>query len=187
MNKSVTKKVSGLPRVALYLGYGGVLPFLVLTVVILLGNNSMDIIVFLTEAGVIKDSNFYSQSKPLMSLQTWMAIYAAIIISFIGAIHWGVVIALNNKLISSEKSQLLIYSNVPALLAWFSFLLPINITLLFLAVIILLTYFLDRLLLFKKLKSNVSEELSQDFSRLRMHLSVTVSLLLFVTALTYSG
>ncbi|MEH6455796.1 MAG: DUF3429 domain-containing protein [Cocleimonas sp.] len=183
----MTKKINGLPIIALYLGYGGVVPFLALTVFILLGYSSMDIIVILVEVGVTKDSGFNSQPKLFMSLHAWMAIYAAIILSFIGAIHWGVVIALNDKLNSPEKNKLLIYSNVPALLAWCSFLLPINITLFLLALMILLTYFLDRLLLFKKLALNVSQDLAQDFARLRLHLSVVVSILLFVTALNYSG
>ena len=108
-----------------------------------------------------------------------MAIYAAVILSFLGAIHWGVVIALSEKLSENESNTMLIYSVIPSLLAWFSFLLNLQHTLFFLALLILVTYFFDYLLLFKKLETGISQE----FAKLRLHLTLIVSLLLFVIAI----
>ena len=159
----MAKESNSLPRMALYLGYGGLLPFLGLAIAGLVG--------------------YKSQALLGISVEAWMAIYAAVILSFLGAIHWGVVIALCNKLNAHESNNLLIYSIVPALLAWFSFLLPLKLTLFFLALMVLLTYFFDSLFLFKKLGSEVSPELSRGFAKLRLHLSITVSLLLLITGI----
>jgi len=107
----VTKESNGLPKMALYLGYGGLLPFLGLAIAVLVGYNS--------------------QALLGISVDAWVAIYAAVILSFLGAIHWSVVIALCGKLNMNDYNTLLIYSILPALLAWFSFLLPLKLTLFF--------------------------------------------------------
>lgn len=159
MNKT---KQNRLPKIAHYLAYAGALPFLVLSLFSLLG--------------------YESQSVLGISVEVWMAIYAALILSFLGAIHWGVAIALNNDLDESASNKLFIYSVVPSLCAWFSFLLSLKLTLLLLALIVLLAYVMDHLLLFKKLERVIS----QDFARLRLHLSVIVSLALIITALNLS-
>lgn len=152
----------GLPLVTLYLGYGGLLPFLGLTIASYLG--------------------YDSQSLLGISVESWLAIYAAVILSFLGAIHWGVVVALSDKLHAKEINSLLIYSVIPALLAWLYFLFSLKLTLYFLAFTVLLSYFLDYLMLFKILKLHVNPQLSNEFARLRLHLSLTVSILLFLTA-----
>ncbi len=158
----MTEEFKGLPKMACYLGYGGLLPFLGLAL-----------------AGIV---GYKSQSLLGISVEAWMAIYAAVILSFLGAIHWGVVITLSDKLTESESNILLIYSVIPSLLAWFSFLLSLQHTLFFLALLVLLTYFVDHLLLFKKLEAVISQE----FAKLRLHLSSIVSLLLFVTAANFA-
>ena len=157
------KESKGLPKMAFYLGYGGVLPFLGLT--------------------IMSYSGYLSQNLLGISVEAWMAIYAAVILSFLGAIHWGVVIALSEELNLEETNILLIYSVIPALFAWLSFLLSLKLSLFFLAFMVLLSYFFDTKLLFDKLESKVSPELSKGFSKLRLHLSITVSFLLLMTAL----
>jgi hypothetical protein len=160
---NVKTEFKGLPLFATYLGYGGVLPFLGLAIGSYMG---FDLEVLLG-----------------LSVEAWMAVYAAIILSFLGAIYWGVVIALNEKLNANEINVLLIYSITPALLAWISFLFSLKITLLILSLLVLFSYFLDCLILFKRIEKHISLKLSKEFARLRLHLSIAVSFLLFITAI----
>ncbi len=159
----MTTELKGLPLMASCLGYGGIFPFLGLAIGSYM---SFDFDAFLG-----------------LSVEAWMSIYAAIILSFLGAIYWGVVIALNYKLNSNEINVLLICSVIPALLAWISFLLSLKITLFILSLLVLFSYFLDCLILFKRIEKYISLKLSKEFARLRLHLSITVSLLLFITAI----
>lgn len=66
--------MKALPRVAWWLGYGGLLPFLALTVLLLLGEGWLP-------AGMMHSH-----------LAFGLAAYAAVIASFLGAVHWGVVL-----------------------------------------------------------------------------------------------
>ncbi len=156
------KDSNGLPSMAIYMGYGGLIPFIFLALCSYLG--------------------FKSESLLGISVEAWMLIYGAVILSFLGAIHWGVAIALNDKLNIKEINTLIIYSVLPALLAWLYFLLSLKLALYFLSITILLSYYIDCLILFKILKSRVNPTLSSEFARLRLHLSLAVSLLLFLTA-----
>lgn len=151
-----------LPKMALYLGYGGLIPFVALSVCVIVG---YDIQGFLS-----------------ISAETWLAIYAAVIISFLGAIHWGVVIAMPNILSESEANSLLVYSIVPSLLAWLSFLFKMPNTLFILGILVLFCFLGDYLLLFKKLESG----LSKGFVKLRLHLTVVVSVCLIASAIKLS-
>ena len=80
------------------LGYLGSLPFIALAVTISIAN---------VEAVVIAKSALY--------------IYGAVILSFLGGLHWGR-IASKKTIVSSDK-WVLLYSVVPSLIGWFSFLL----------------------------------------------------------------
>ncbi|WP_228292214.1 DUF3429 domain-containing protein [Candidatus Thiothrix anitrata] len=143
-----------LPKVMWWLGYGGLVPFFVLSVVLLLGSD-----------------------VPLLEgvrLDWWLAAYAAIILSFLGAVHWGAALGMQDALSERELGKLLLYSVVPSVLAWFALLLPANITLLVMASLVIGAYVVDRLLLFPKLDSN--------YANLRLHLTVVVSLLLIAAA-----
>lgn len=151
-----------LPKMALYLGYGGLLPFLGLCIASVAG--------------------FQLQTQFSISTELWLAIYAAVIISFLGAVHWGVVLATENKLNENESNTLLIYSVIPSLLAWFSFLFNMKLTLCCLGFIVLFCFLVDHLILFKKLNHNMAK----GFSKLRLHLTIIVSLCLFVTAINLS-
>jgi hypothetical protein len=143
--------VKQLPNMMWWLGYGGLIPFFILTLALLLGI----------------PLPFLDQAR----LGWWLAAYAAVVLSFIGAVHWGVALGMQDRLEESELGKLLLFSVVPTVVAWFSLLLPINITLFVLAVLIVLAYFADSVLLFKKL--------SPGYGKMRLHLTVIVALLLF--------
>ncbi len=139
-----------LPKVMWWLGYGGLVPFFALTVALLLGSG-----------------------LPLLEnvrLDWWLAAYAAIILSFLGAVHWGVALGMQDTLNERELGQLLMFSVVPSVLAWFALLLPIQWALFVLAALVVFAYVVDARLLFGKLAS--------DYGKMRLHLTVIVTLLL---------
>lgn len=147
-----------LPRIAWLLGYGGLLPFFILTIAVLLRS-----------------------SLPLLDnarLDWWLVAYAAIVLSFIGAIHWGVVLGLQDWLNERETGRMLFYGVVPALLAWFTLLLPVNIALLTMGVLVVGAYIIDSIWLFDRLKSN--------YAKLRLHLTIVSALLLFAAGVGIS-
>ena len=82
-----------LPGVVAWLGYGGLLPFLALAAGALHGGMHADL---------------------------WRAAlfaYAAVILSFVGALHWGIALAAPD-LAPRQRSALFAWSVIPALLAW---------------------------------------------------------------------
>lgn len=81
------------PRTVAWLGYGGLLPFLVLTPASLLDHHH----------GVVWSDALYA--------------YGAIILSFIGALHWGLAMGLP-ELTERQRSARFTWSVVPALIAW---------------------------------------------------------------------
>ena len=82
-----------LPRHVGWLGYGGLLPFLLLAPISLLD----------------------AQHGPLWSDALFA--YGAIILSFIGALHWAFAMTLN-ELSEKQRTARFVWSVVPALLAW---------------------------------------------------------------------
>lgn len=82
-----------LPRTVAWLGYGGLIPFLVLTPASLLDYHY----------GALWSDALYA--------------YGAIILSFIGALHWGLAMSLP-ELSERQRSALFLWSVVPALIAW---------------------------------------------------------------------
>ena len=140
-----------LPRIAWFLGYGGLLPFFILTIAVLL-------------------------RVPLpflegVRLDWWLVSYSAVIVSFLGAVHWGVVLGLQDWLTPIESQRMMIYSVTPAILAWLTFLLPVNAALLVMSILIVASFIIDSMWLFHRLKSQ--------YSKLRLHLTIIVALLLF--------
>lgn len=147
-----------LPKIIWWLGYGGLLPFFILTVALLLGAS----LPFLEHA----------------RLGWWLATYAATVLSFIGAMHWIVALGMQNSLNERELAELLLFSVVPTMVAWFALLLPINITLFVLAGLVIVAYVADSVLLFRKLEPG--------YRTMRLRLSVIVTLLLFTAGLAVS-
>lgn len=146
--------MKALPRSAQLMGYAGLIPFLFLT--LLLVTNTQF-------AGLDTTKNIYY-------LQT----YAAVIISFIGAVHWGYALASedeNKASISSDRFY--IYSVIPALLVWFALFFT-HWTFVIQAVIIISMYLYDYTTLFKHLEVN--------YAKMRLHLTSVVSICLLVSA-----
>ena len=88
-----------LPTAAAWLGYGGLLPFLFLAPVSLLDPH---------HAPWWRDALFA---------------YGAIILSFIGALHWGFAMTLS-ELADGKRTARYVWSVFPALLAWPAVMLP---------------------------------------------------------------
>ncbi|UCV27307.1 DUF3429 domain-containing protein [Ferribacterium limneticum] len=82
-----------LPRTVAWLGYGGLLPFLALAPASLLDHHH----------GMVWSDALYA--------------YGAIILSFIGALHWGLAMSLPG-LTERQRSAWFMWSIVPALIAW---------------------------------------------------------------------
>ena len=104
-----TVKLPGNETTAKTLGYAGLIPFIVFSV------GCWIPLPYVTNAGSI------------------LVAYAAVILSFMGAVHWGVAMAGTDQ----QRSKHFIASVVPALIAWPALLLPQS-----LALLILLTGFI---------------------------------------------
>lgn len=87
-----------MPRAVAWLGYGGLVPFLLLALGSLLDR---------------QHGALWSQA---------LSAYGAIILSFIGALHWGLAMTLP-ELRQGQRSAWYAWSVVPALLAWISMLM----------------------------------------------------------------
>lgn len=109
------------PAMVAWLGYGGLIPFVVLAV-----------------AGGILRTDAVTQA---------MLAYGAVILSFVGALHWGFAMAIPD-LDDSSRGHLFIWSVVPALLAWICLLVPPRSACLWLVVGFVLHYGWDRRLPF---------------------------------------
>lgn len=82
-----------LPRTVAWLGYGGLIPFLALTPASLLDQHH----------GALWSDALYA--------------YGAIILSFIGALHWGLAMS-QPELSERQRSAWFVWSVIPALIAW---------------------------------------------------------------------
>jgi len=87
-----------IPPAVAWLGYGGLLPFLALAAV-----------------------GLWAPSTPWWS-EALLA-YGAVILSFVGALHWGFAMA-QIGLSAAERTHCFVWSVVPSLMAWPATLLP---------------------------------------------------------------
>lgn len=87
-----------IPPAVAWLGYGGLLPFLALAAV-----------------------GLWSPSAPWWSAA--LLAYGAVILSFVGALHWGFAMA-QSGLSAPERTRCFVWSVVPSLMAWPAMLLP---------------------------------------------------------------
>ena len=104
------------PEIARRLANVGLLPFVVGAALVWIVNN---------------------QAHPYVSMA--LAAYAALGISFLGGIHWG--LAMRR---SAPPDALLVWGVVPALLAWFAVMMPAHAGLVVDAVLLVVCYLVDR-------------------------------------------
>ncbi|PWB32343.1 DUF3429 domain-containing protein [Pseudomonas sp. SDI] len=143
---SVSTKFS--PSRFAVLGYGGLLPFIGLTLLIL----------------------FYAEFRALWS--TMLVNYGAVILSFIGALHWGFAMALQGMLAEHRRERLM-WSVIPALIGWVSTLLAVPLGCLMLTCGFAVHLWQDQKLV---------QELPGWYLPMRGHLTVVASLCLLLSA-----
>jgi hypothetical protein len=109
-----------IPRAPFWLGTAGLLPFVVLT----------------SALYALPDGN-----TPMVLV--WLTAYAAVILSFVGAIHWGVAMV-HEQMPEAERGVFMAWSVVPALAGWVALLLPAKTGLLLLGATFAVHYASDR-------------------------------------------
>ena len=144
-------KPDGFPAVAKALGYGGTIPFVVLAVCSVAG-------IELSAVGID-------------DIKGKLPGYGAVIISFIGAVHWG--IAMQSA--PAKQNTLFVYSVIPALVAWMWLFFNVRIALFGMAITIVAMLFIDRFLL-----AGIAP---QGYLKMRVHLTVIVALCLLLAAI----
>lgn len=95
----MNSSIDSLPRAVAWLGYGGLLPFLGAALLIAIEPAQADL------------------------WRKAMIAYGAVILSFVGALHWGFAMTLAS-LPDEAKQRCFVWSVVPALVAWPALLLP---------------------------------------------------------------
>ena len=147
---NMTGGSSSFPSVAKWLGYGGVLPFVALALSIALGFD-------LSVLGVA------DATGKLLG-------YGAVIISFIGAVHWG--LALHAE--RNRQTLLYVYSVVPALVAWGWLFVAAGSAMFGMALTLVVMFFADRFLL--------ADLVPAGYLKMRMHLTIAVALCLLLAS-----
>ena len=107
------------PRHIVLLGYGGLLPFIGLALLILTS----------------------VEYRPFLAVA--LVNYGAVILSFVGALHWGFAMPVQNMSAELRRNRL-IWSVIPALIAWLSTLLPVPVGCLLLIVGFVVHFWQDR-------------------------------------------
>ncbi|ATR83083.1 DUF3429 domain-containing protein [Pseudomonas sp. HLS-6] len=107
------------PRHVALLGYGGLLPFIGLALLL----------------------PFSLEYRPLWSVA--LVTYGAVILSFVGALHWGFAMTVQD-LSAEQRRDRFIWSVIPALVAWAATLLPVSWGCLLLIVGFVAHYWQDR-------------------------------------------
>ena len=112
-----------LPATVAWLGYGGLLPFIVLAAASMLDHHHA----FFWVDGLLA--------------------YGAVILSFVGALHWGFAMSLLANLTDGERALRnlrFIWSVIPALVAWLALLLPPSVASCLLIAGFITNYWQDR-------------------------------------------
>lgn len=137
------------PRISVWLGVLGLIPFAALTLMAWVANDAM---ASAAAVGIVA--------------------YGAVILSFLGGAHWGIASnAMKDQ--PAAASRLLVMSVVPSLLGWVAVLLPMPWSAALLAVAFIAILLLDRWALRYAFAPRW-------WLRLRIPLSATVSILLFL-------
>jgi hypothetical protein len=140
------------------LGYGGLIPFLVLAM-----------------------ASIHQEAPGLQAAaRLGLAIYTVAILSFVGAVSWGVALA-DPQLSDRQRVALLTFSVLPSLFAWLLFFLPDGgVKWLIFAGLTLLVYSADRI-------HGRALGWPPEWLRLRLRLSLIVAAALVLTATGYGG
>ena len=93
MNHANNASIEAPPAIVVWLGYGGLLPFVALA------------------AGSLAAAEYAALCRVALLL------YGALILSFVGALHWAFAMSLPN-LSAAKRTECFTWSVVPALLAW---------------------------------------------------------------------
>ncbi|WP_349974426.1 DUF3429 domain-containing protein [Pseudomonas sp. WHRI 8519] len=131
------------------LGYGGLLPFVGLTLLIV----------------------FFAEYRAFTSFM--LVSYGAVILSFVGALHWGFAMTLQG-LLAKQRRERLVWSVIPALIGWVGTLLPVP-----LGCLVLTCGFIGHLWQDRKLVQAVPGW----YLPMRVHLTAVASLCLLLSAL----
>ncbi|MDI1286729.1 MAG: DUF3429 domain-containing protein [Reyranella sp.] len=144
VNKSPTdpSNSAGFPATAIWLGALGLLPF----------------------GGTALSAAFLDSGYGVWAMTALMA-YGAVILSFLGGIHWGLAIASDPR--NGALPRRLIVSVAPSLVAWAGLLLPLRVGLLVLAAGFAATLYVD-------LRATRAGEAPSWYPRLRRPLSIAV-------------
>ncbi len=137
-----------LMRVLKALGYAGVVPF---------------------AAGLLAEV-FLADGVLLEQLRLMLLAYGAVILSFLGAVHWGRL--LERPVPTAEGIELAIYGVTPSILAWLTLSLPVGPALLVQVLLFITVYVTDRVMLQHSPAAKWYLPL-----RTRLTLSVTICLL----------
>jgi hypothetical protein len=137
-----------LPPLANQLGYAGLIPFVLCALALWLADASY---------------------KPL--LHQALVAYAAVILTFVGAFHWGIALARHAD--GRDMSAAWVWSVVPSLLAWVALLMPPNYASPFLSIALIVCWVVDRSLIRR-------EPFAADLMRLRTHLTFAAWLCIVV-------
>lgn len=108
-----------------------------------------------------------------VDLKLSIAHYAAVIVSFLGAVHWGQVVESDAWFDNSGRNKRLLWSVIPSIVAWLLLLTPELYKLLGLALLIAIAYGIDRYYL--------SSRLNAAYLTLRLHLTIGVIIALLLT------
>lgn len=76
------------------------------------------------------------------TLYDWLRTYASVILSFVGAIHWGVALV-HRDMRDADRTVVMIWSAVPALVAWLGLLMPLKSGLVLTAAMFVVHYTMD--------------------------------------------
>lgn len=109
-----------IPNTPLWLGAGGLIPFIVLA------------------------GSLWVAPEPYRPmLADWLRSYAAVILSFVGAVHWGFAM-LHPKVGDNERDTVMAWSVVPALVGWVGMIVPLRHGLVFIAAMFVIQLSMDR-------------------------------------------
>ncbi|MEY2776164.1 MAG: hypothetical protein RLY30_262 [Pseudomonadota bacterium] len=140
------------------LGYGGLIPFFALALLSL---------------------NMEAPQVQSVARQALLA-YTVSILSFVGAVSWGIALA-HPGLSDSQRHRLLVYSVVPSLLAWLAALLPDGaMRWVVFADLTIVLFVADRIF-------GRAMGWPADWLRLRLHLTLGVTAALLLAATGYGG